>query len=173
MKIFRLKSKQASRGFTIIELLVAMGLFIVFMVIASGTFIRALRTQRAIVALIAANDNVSLSMEQMAREIRTGTSFSLSGNDLSFVNAAGVGVTYRLNPSTNAIEKEKAGANFVPITATNVKVNSLNFYLSGQLANDGLQSRITIVLSASPNVPSVLNSNINLQTTISARTLEN
>ena len=155
-----------------VELLVAMTLFIVFIVIASGSFIRALRTQRAIVALIAANDNASLSIEQMAREIRTGASFSSpNGNDLDFINAYDIQVTYRLN--NNVIERgEGGGANFKPITADNVKINSLNFYLHGQLAGDDYPPRITISLNISPNISNVQNISTNFETTVSARLLD-
>lgn len=153
-------------GFTIIELLVAMTLFIVFVVIASGGFIRALRTQRAIVALIAANDNVSLSIEQMAREIRTGSTFSSNGGvDLNFTNAYNESVVYQLKDNT--IER-----NSKPITATNVKINVLKFYLAGQLAGDNYPPRITISLNVSPNIPTIRNISTNFQTTISARNLD-
>ncbi|MDP3052943.1 MAG: prepilin-type N-terminal cleavage/methylation domain-containing protein [bacterium] len=160
------------KGFTIVELLVAMSLFTIFIVIASGSFVRALRTQRAIVSLIAANDNASLSIEQIAREIRTGTGFSLSANDLNFINAYNINVTYRLNTQTNAIERGEEGTNFKPITATNVKINSLNFHLLGQLAGDGYPPRITVSLSVSPNIPTIQNISTSFQTTVSARNLD-
>ncbi len=67
---------KTSNAFTIIELLVAMGLFIILMGITAGSFVKAMRTQRAIVALMAANDNASLTLEQIAREIRTGSNFT-------------------------------------------------------------------------------------------------
>jgi len=166
MRIFKNK-----KGFTMVELLVAMTLFIVFIVIASGSFIRALRTQRAIVALIAANDNASLSIEQMAREIRTGASFSSpNGNDLDFINAYNIQVTYRLN--NNVIERGEGETNFKSITATNVKINSLSFYLYGQLAGDNYPPRITISLNISPNIPTIQNISTNFETTVSARLLD-
>jgi len=167
MKIFKNK-----RGFTMVELLVAMTLFIIFIMIASGSFIRALRTQRAIVALIAANDNASLSIEQMAREVRTGASFSsTNGNDLDFINAYNIEVTYRLN--NNTIERGEGGANFKPITAANVKINSLSFYLRGNLAGDNYPPRITISLNVSPsNILNIQNISTNFETTVSARLLD-
>jgi len=165
-------AEKIKNGFTMVELLVAMSLFVIFIVIASGSFVRALRTQRAIVALIAANNNASLSIEQMAREIRTGSSFSLSGNDLVFANAYNITITYRLNAQANTIERSEAGNDFKPITAANVKINSLNFYLRGQLAGDGYPPRITVSLSVSPNIPTIRNISTNFQTTVSARTLD-
>lgn len=166
------KLKIQEKGFTMVELLVAMSLFMVFVVIASGSFVRALRTQRAVVSLIAANDNGSLSIEQMTREIRTGFGFSLTGNDLNFTNANGTQITYRLNNSTNIIEKGEEGDNFKPITATNVRINKLNFYLQGQLDGDGYPPRITIVINISPNIPTIKNISTNFQTTVSARNLD-
>lgn len=150
----------------------AMSLFVVFVVISSGSFVRALRTQRAIVSLIAANDNASLVIEQIAREIRTGSGFYLSGNDLVFTNAYNTSITYRLNAETNAIERSEDGNDFKPITANNVKINKLNFYLYGQLAGDGYPPRITVSLSVSPNIPTIQNISTNFETTISARTLD-
>ncbi len=164
--------KIKEKGFTMVELLVAMSLFVVFVVISSGSFVRALRTQRAIVSLIAANDNASLVIEQMAREIRTGSNFSLSGNVLVFVNAYNISVTYRLDSETNAIERSEEGNDFKPITAANVKINKLNFYLLGQLDGDGYPPRVTISLSVSPNIPTIQNVSTNFETTISARTLD-
>ncbi len=163
---------ESTKAFTMVELLVAMSLFIIFTVIASGSFVRALRTQRAIVSLIAANDNASLVIEQIAREIRTGSNFSLSGNDLVFTNAYNITVTYRLDTETNVIKRSEEGNDFKPITADNVKVNSLNFYLRGQLDGDGYPPRVTISLSVSPNIPTIQNISANFETTISARNLD-
>jgi len=155
-----------------VELLVAMSLFIIFVVIASGSFVRALRSQRAIVALIAANDNASLAVEQMAREIRTGSNFSLSGSDLVFTNANNVSVVYRLNDSIKVVEKNEGGSGFKPITAANVRINSLNFYLRGQEMGDNYPPRITVSLNISPNIPTIQNISTSFQTTISARMLD-
>ncbi len=60
------------RGFTIVELLVAMGIFLIVVEIAVGGFVNALRAQKQVAALIAAEGNADLALEQMAREIRTG-----------------------------------------------------------------------------------------------------
>src|SRR3989344_9647798 len=87
------------KGFTMIELIVAMGIFLILISAATSVFVQALRTQRAIVALMAANDNASLVLEQMAREIRVGYNFqtNVSEDELTFVNAYNELVIYRLN----------------------------------------------------------------------------
>ncbi len=163
------------RAFTVIELLVAMGLFIILMGIAAGSFIRAMRTQRAIVALMAANDNASLTLEQMAREIRTGSNFiKLSETELRFDNAYTVPVVYRLEGG--AVERGTTDINFITtykkITADNVKVNNFVIKLFGQNPGDGYPPRITISISATGINSFLEGVSTNIQTTISARILD-
>jgi prepilin-type N-terminal cleavage/methylation domain-containing protein len=76
MKMLRPRS-----GFTIIELLVAIGLFTIVVTIAVGGFTNALKTQRQVSSLIATQSNVSIALEQMTREIRTGYLFCHDADD--------------------------------------------------------------------------------------------
>lgn len=165
IRTIRAQIREYSRGFTMTELLVAMGLFVVFIGIASGSFINAIRTQRTIVALMAANDNLALTLEQIAREIRTGYSFNrISESELQFINANGETVTYRLN--NEAIEKKigEAGA-YRKITAENVKITNFKVIVSQAPA------RITISLSISPMGQYLENISVPIQTTISSRAI--
>ena len=83
MRIFKSKN-----GFTVIELIVAMTIFVVLMSIAAGGLIHLLKSQRVVAGLMEANDSASLSLEQMAREIRTGYNFCLTeSKKLQFVSA--------------------------------------------------------------------------------------
>ena len=68
-------TKNQQQGFTLVEVLVAIGLFSIVVAIGMGGFVQALRTQREIAALISAQSNASVALEQMAREIRTGYLF--------------------------------------------------------------------------------------------------
>jgi type II secretory pathway pseudopilin PulG len=62
-------------GFTLVETLVSVGIFMILVTIAVGGFVQALHTQGEVTQLISAQSNVSLGVEQMAREIRTGYLF--------------------------------------------------------------------------------------------------
>lgn len=175
-------------AFTIIELLVATALFVVIVAIASGSFVSALRTQRAMVALMAANDNVSLAIEQMAREIRTGTEFcininnSCSDSKLVFTNYKGKQTIYQLGTKTISRVFLQKGVKIgilqkgnQQITADNVDVQNLKFIVSGNKTNDDQATRVTIVIKVA--VPQkgfigVRGAFTNLQTTISVRNLE-
>lgn len=167
-------SKKITAGFTVVELLVAMAVFASLITISSGVFIRSLRTQRVIVALIAANSNAGLAMEQMMREIRTGSGFSTNQSSLTFTNAKGQMVIYRWNdtPTVRAIERSTDNINFKKITASNVKVYNLRFELFKGSPADPYPVRVTLVMQigATNNISD--NPVVNIQTTVSARTLE-
>jgi prepilin-type N-terminal cleavage/methylation domain-containing protein len=153
-----------NRGFTVIELMVAMSLFVIVVGVVSGTFIRSLRTQRQLTSLMAANDNASQTLEQMTREIRTGTDFTASGSRLSFTNDAGEVIAYDL--AGGRIER-----NGRPLTASNVLVTYLAFSTRGATPGDGLSTRVTVMMgvSARGKMESFVT---RLQTTVAARVLD-
>jgi len=149
-----------------IELLVAMSLFVVVIALVSGVFVRALRSQRNIVGLIAANSNAALVLEQMMREMRTGVDFDAPvPEEINFISAKDESVTYRL-------EADAQGIGFLArnedrLTAENVNVRKLNFILLGDPA---FPPRITIIFQLSPANNALKDYLVNLQTTVSART---
>ncbi len=155
-------SKNKKSGFTIVELLVAMSIFIILVTIATGAFIQALRSERRLLALMSVSNNVSLVLEQMTREIRTGYLFSAGGTELSFSSAASVGdITYNLNGG-------KIQRNNQDVTASNVSVSNLRFIVSrsGDVCNPW---RVTILATVNA-FPATVNP-ITLQTTASSRIL--
>ena len=185
----RFKSQTTQSGFTLIELLIAMTVFLILIGIVVSIFISSLRTQRAMVALMATNDNASLTLEQMARELRTAFDFSIiasppvsSGSVLKFKNANSEFVSYRLN--NYAIERGictlsnladcdlPSEFSYAPITGTNVKISDLRFIIFNPANPDDWPPRITITLSVTPkqaNLEDIIKTNI--QTTISARNI--
>ena len=183
-------------GFTIVELVISTGLFVILMTMAVGSFIQAIRTQKVLVSLMAVNDNTGLNLEQMTREIRTGYNFSkISNSELQFVNADNISVRYRLN--NHALEKgtglfawdpsnpnptacsggildSNGGFCYQKITADNTSVKNFNIEILGNNAGDGYPPRITLDLSITSTEPDVkkLNISTNIQTTISARAID-
>ena len=75
------KEQKNNSGFTMIELLVSISVFAVVVAIVSGIFIASLRSNRTSVALISANSDGQLAMEQMTRMIRKGKKFILDEVD--------------------------------------------------------------------------------------------
>jgi Tfp pilus assembly protein PilW len=164
-------------GFTLVELLVAVGIFVTLVTVAAGVFISGIRGHRALLDLMAVSDNAGIVLEQMAREIRTGYFFcntdgsnpcgNLSQNNITFTNYKGERVTYGLNG--NSITRT-IGSNSVKITADNVQVNKLRFVIGQGSGSNAICNpwRITIVMEVGS---AKTNQKIPLQTTISSRVL--
>ncbi len=168
------------------ETMVAVAIFTVVFTIGVGGFISAMRTQRQLQALISANSNASLVIEQMAREIRTGLVFHTYNEDssscdsssapcprLGFINGKGEDVAYTLDSTNLQILRYSPSAmSGAPITAGNVAVRYLGFKALGDTCDTepDHNPRITIVLGISPRNERGVNEHITeIQTTVSSR----
>jgi len=158
-----------TKGFTLIEMLVAVGLFAIVMVIALGALLSLSQSDRKAESLKSVIDSLDFSLDGMSRSIRTGTSyycgpFATQGatNDckdpggdhtqISFTASDGSFISYRYNPTctgqVGCIEKN-AGSGWLPLTSPEVHITSLNFYVVGSApgsAGDTLQPKVTILL---------------------------
>jgi prepilin-type N-terminal cleavage/methylation domain-containing protein len=159
------RMKRKNSGFTLMELLVVSGLFLILIGLATGTFVQTMKTQRTITKLSESMNNVAFVMEQMSREIRVGFSFSGGGDTLSFINSSDEFVTYKKN--NDGIER-CINNNCAVITSPDVTISNLGFRLQGEVPGDNIASRVTILLSVSDG----RNIEVNLQTTVSSRVLE-
>ncbi|MFA5098770.1 MAG: prepilin-type N-terminal cleavage/methylation domain-containing protein [Candidatus Paceibacterota bacterium] len=162
-------------GFTMIELLVSMGIFLILISIVSGSFIRTLRTQKELVGLMSINDNANLTLEQIMRELRTGYNFSkVSQNEFQFVNAENKIIYYKA--VNGAIERgetsELAVTTYRKITADNVEIKNFNVNIAGGDAGDGYQPRITIGISVVGTGKYLKSVPVDIQMTVSPRTLD-
>lgn len=164
-------SRNHRHAFTLIELLVSMTLFAVVVSVAVGGFIRALRTQRQLTSFAATNSNISLVVEQMAREIRTGRDFVASRDDeLQFTNGRGEPVTYQLDATAHTLTRG-SGSSPVPLTSPSIEVRSFRVTLRHEDPTDGYPARVTISLTIAPKELGVDTTDVHVQTTVSARSL--
>jgi len=128
------------RGTTLVELLVALGIFSIFISLAIGGFIQSLASQRVLLKLMAATDNMSFALEQMTREIRVGSQFIVGpqGDTIEFIRPADISegesgntrVRYVWNQGAERLEREltsvESGTVLAPqqaVTADNVAVS--------------------------------------------------
>ena len=164
---YKIKKTIQNKGFTIIELIVAMSLFIILMTISVGGFISALRNQRSVNNLMAVNNNAGLVLEQMVREIRTGYRFCAADicngveDPLIFINHREEIVIYEL--VGNVVKR-----NGEALTASNVLVETLGFLVI-QGSDKCNPWRVTIRLKVSSTEARIADAATDIQMTISSR----
>lgn len=180
------------KGFTIVELIVAVAIFVIAVSVTTGIFIRALKVQRLVNDVMAVNSNASLGLEQIMREIRTGFDFQITntinnnacgasqtiqnnefGDKLSFTRMRGdipTNVIYYWNQANANIERTEGALQTSILTAANVSVNRLCFLLP-QKDNINAPWRVSLFMKVGPRNDSSPENMINLETTVSARIL--
>ena len=142
------------RGYTLVELIVAVGLFALVMLLASGAYLMMIGLNRQAQGIATGIDNLSFAVESMTRDIRTGTNYNCGGlgdcpsgaSTFSFKNEDGTSVTYSL--ASGALQKT-IGAAQSTLTDPSVVVSSLTFYAFGTqpAPGDYQQARVTVIIS--------------------------
>lgn len=138
------------RGYTLIELIIAVGLFALIMLLASGAYLLMIGLNRQAQATATGINNLSFALEAMTRDIRTGTGYDCGGQSscqvgsFSFKNENGTSVMYNLSGS--ALQKTVSATPSI-LTDPSVTVSSLTFYVNGATKSDNQQPRVTIIVS--------------------------
>lgn len=170
------------RGFTLIELIVALSVFSIAIFMATSTFLNLQNAERKVQNEVNLQDNLRFGLEMMAKEIRTGRDYhcGLSAGvlpldcpagdlSLTFQNAQLQSVIYR--QIDNRIQKSvDGGAVFQPLTSVGVLIEDLTFYVSGAASGDNIQPRVLISVKASVQTKET-QKELSLQTLVSQRKL--
>ncbi len=155
-KIFT-RYKIICHGFTLVEIIVVMGLFSAVMTLAAGTLLTTQAINVKLQETQSILDNVNLSMETMTREIRYGTDYhcdvsllaasSTLRKNCTFANQGGTVLFFKPNTftgefdrvayylSTNGVlykdEYIGGATSTYQITGDDVSIKSLVFYVTG------------------------------------------
>lgn len=185
-----------SKGFTLIELIVVMAVFLFVIGTALGIFISIVQNQKRVLAEQQVLSQISYVEEYMSKALRManvagddscipqGHIYLLTNYDQSsqffrgikFINQSDV------NPAIinsgcqefyldNGILKEVRGnASPVALTSDKLKINSIKFSVNGVSSADRIQPRVTILLNV--NIPGDnQGANRIIQTTVSQRNI--
>ncbi len=152
------------RGFTLIELIVAVGLFSIVMTLASGAYLLMINVNRQTQSITTGINNLSFALQTMTYKIRTGTGYicpplgdCVGGNSFSFKSSEGPIVTYTRAVDSNGNGKiqETTGAATNDLTDPSVNISALTFYAFGTKptgSGNVEQPRVTIIIKGT--VPS-------------------
>jgi type II secretory pathway pseudopilin PulG len=157
--------RTSSGGYTLIELLVSLGVFAFVVLIAASAYLSFIAYNREAQTSATIINSLSFSIDRMARDIRTGENYACPGGtcsssgvtSLTFTDTAGCTVTYaRSGTAVNrsvtgggACDDEPEGA----ITDPTVTVSSLLFYVRGLDSGDDTQPIATMVIKGTACVP--------------------
>lgn len=146
--------KTRSRGYTLVELIVAVGLFAFIMTLASGAYLVMISVHRQVQAVATGINNLSFALETMTRDIRTSVDYSCGGlgdcpggaSSFSSLNKNGLtATTYSLSGSSL---QKTVGATQSTLTDPSIVISSLTFYTVGSQRGspgDGRQPYVTII----------------------------
>src|SRR3989339_1212243 len=164
-------------GFTLIELIVALGVFMVVMTITLSAFLNIMDIQKKTEAFRKVNDNLNFAMEAMMREIREGKGYSAadcSGADFCFTGKDGKAVKYQLNGG-GYIERKEEADEWLRMTSGGIKITRLSFLVSGEetyASGDRQQPLVVISIGGESGEKEKLKSKLDLQATVSQRKLD-
>ena len=181
MKFTKHTTQNTKGGFTLIEMIVAVGIFAVVMLMATSAIFTVVAANAKAQSLKIVMDNLDFALQSMVREIRVGSNYtcpdgtcpSKPDNQFSFYSSdPGTTqpdtITYALS-GNEIVEYNTAWTNSapVPITAANIDITSLNFYL---VTGTDVQPRVLITVGGSVGTGTA-SSTFDIQTTVSQRGL--
>lgn len=188
-----MKNKQRNAGFTLVELLVALTLFIIVVMAAITSLYAVNNASRKVAAMRSVLDNLNFAMESMGRTIRTGSVLvcggggAPAGNPVNCPFPSGTpssalslhstlgreeDIEYRLNTSTNQLEKRiygVDGTNWLAMTSPEINVQALYFYVNNATAGDVGQPSVMILMQGIATASTGDTTPFTVQTYISQR----
>ncbi len=201
IKMFFLNAKRytlnASSGFTLVEMLIAFGIFAVIMVMAVGSLLSIMQANYKAQTLKSVVNNLHFAFENITRNLRTGYGYhcdsegdlgrgklaqpadcqNAPSSSIAFKGSDGRVMSYRQNGSV--IERaivsdypDLINGAYVPITAPEVTVDQLQFYVAGSNSDDKYQPRVLILAHGSMKGKGKVPSEFTIQTLVSQRVLD-
>lgn len=182
-------------------MLVSTAIFTVVMVIALGALLAMSESDRKAQTLKAVINNLNFSLDSISRTVRTGTGYNCGsgggdcpnppgGTYFSFTASDGTAVAYRLENSVTdsgagtvcgqsvaigCIARSVSGGTWTAVTAPEVVISNLSFYLTGSLVGstanggDSMQPKLTILMSGYVQVTATQQTAFNLETSVTQR----
>lgn len=170
------------RGFTLIELMTAVSIFIIVMTVATGSILNVFDANRKSRSLKTVMNNLNLAVESMSREMRYGYRYHCGSGDIlspqscpsggvlmSFATSTNSQITYRFN--NGSIEKQINDGEYIPVTAPEIIIDDMVFYTIGAETSDALQPKVIVKIRSHAGTRAG-RTDFTLQTLISQRVLD-
>ena len=180
------------RGFSLIELLVSVALFSIVMTVSIGTLLVLINANQKAQSFKSVIDNLNFGIDSISRAVRTGRSYNCNNSvpatlpsgvrncnngrtALVFTDERGRRVAYRYNNAGEGSIERRIGNNssWVALTASNVFIDDMLFYVTGTASADEVQPTVTISIRGHAGVKAATDSYFNIEMTIAQHVLDN
>lgn len=173
-------------GFTLIELMTAVSIFLVIMTISMGSILGVFDSERKSSSLRAVMGNLNFAIESMSKEARFGRNYHCGSsgtitspqdcgsgsNFLSFLSSEGDQISYQHDTTNQRVEKMVNGSTWIDVTPPEVVIEDLDFYVIGTTVGDDVQPRILVRIDGYAGGTGEARSDFVLQTLITQRALD-
>jgi prepilin-type N-terminal cleavage/methylation domain-containing protein len=142
------------RGYTLLEMIVSVGVFSVVMLAGTGAYLTLIELNRQARATSDVVTNLSFAIDSMARNIRTGVDYHCNmtgtnctsplGTSFRFTDPSGDDIDYELSSSGQILATIDGVQS--PITDPRITIDALNFYVRGVGTGDGIQPQVTVIV---------------------------
>lgn len=181
-------SRNASRGFTLVEMIVSVGLFAIVMIVSITALLALVDANRKARTLQSVVNNLNVALDGMVRSLRMGHTYRCGSTDpvtngpsscpdgdtlLSFITYDGSVVVYQWDSVAQRLQVSRDGGPFANLTAPEVEIIEMRFYVVGTTPGDEFQPKVVIVLKGVANASTAkTQTTFSIQSTAVQRSLD-
>src|SRR3989338_2723840 len=192
-------SRQLTAGFTLVEMIVAVALFAVVMLVSVGALLSLVGANRKAQALQSVMNNLNIALDGRVRSVRMGSEYHCGQGSITTPQSCEASGDTRLafkpfcdqncDPLDRWIyvfdsdgsycgadrlcKSENSGANYYAVTAPEVTIDSMRFYVIGTTRGDTIQPKVVIEVKGTAGARQVkTTTTFNIQATAVQRILD-
>lgn len=183
------------RGFTLVEMIVAVALFAVVMLVSVSTLLALINANRKAQALQSVMNNLNIALDGMVRSARMGTAYHCGASGasapLSPADCSAGDNVFAFEPYGNLltdqpwvysygvdangvgrIYKSEEGQVPIAITSPEVSIEELSFYVIGTTRGDNIQPKVVVVVKGTAGLMQSNKTTFHIQATAVQRVLD-
>ncbi|MBL8158102.1 prepilin-type N-terminal cleavage/methylation domain-containing protein [bacterium] len=183
---------RSEKGFSLVEMMVSVSLFAIIMLVAVGALLALVDANRKARTLESVMNNLNISLDSMVRAARMGTHYNCNGSGIPGAVGADCAngddlFSFAPYGSDSTQQNERAvyfiqggriyrslngGTNSIPITAPEISIEELTFYVIGTQPGDITQPKVVVVVKGSAGNDEKTRTTFYIQATAVQRALD-